>query len=123
LLSGTFYFINDGVNTDADLAAHITITNTREICVNGKPIGEVFPLVPPSDYLSSIMDDFKYCLESIEDPIYCTLNLIRVYWYLKEGVISSKQEAGKWGLSIFSKELNRTLKKVVKCYATDKHTY
>lgn len=124
LLSGTYKFLNGDVNTDADLAAHITVTHNRGICVDGKPIGEVFPLVPSSDYLSSIMGDFRDCLENIEeDPIYCTLNLIRVYWYLKEGVISSKQEAGSWGLSTFPKEMSITIKKVVECYANDKDTF
>ena len=121
LLSGTNKFLNGDVNTDADLAAHITITNKRGICVYGKPIDEVFPLIPPSDYLSSIMFDFEDCLENIEeDPIYCTLNLIRVYWYLLEGVISSKQEAGDWGLSTFPEEMRHTVKKVIECYSDDK---
>ncbi|MGI8387826.1 aminoglycoside adenylyltransferase domain-containing protein [Robertmurraya sp. P23] len=124
LLSGTDKFLNGDVNTDADLAAHITITNKRGVCVYGKSIDEVFPLVPSSDYLSSIMGDFTDCLENIEeDPIYCTLNLIRVYWYLKEGVVSSKQEAGNWGLSKFPKEMKNTVEKVVKCYSNDKDTY
>ncbi len=124
LLSGTDKFLNDDVNTDADIAAHITITNKRGVCVYGKSIDEVFPHVPSSDYLSSIMGDFTDCLENIEEePIYCTLNLIRVYWYLKEGVISSKQEAGNWGLSTFPKEMKNTVEKVVKCYSNDKDTY
>ena len=58
------------------------------------------------------MGDFKECLENIEeDPIYCTLNMIRVYMYLQEGVISSKLEAGKWGRSTFPKEMKNTIKK------------
>ena len=124
LLNGTDKFLNGRVDTDADLAAHITITNYRGVCVKGKPINEVFPQVPASDYLLSIMGDFKECLENIEeDPIYCTLNMIRVYMYLQEGVISSKLEAGKWGRSTFSKEMKNTIKKVVECYTNDKNRY
>ncbi|WP_223701175.1 aminoglycoside adenylyltransferase domain-containing protein [Sutcliffiella deserti] len=124
LVGGTCDYLNSDVHTDMDLAAHITITNERGICVYGKSIKEVFPFVPQSDYLSSIMGDFKDCLGNIEeDPIYCTLNLIRVYWYLKEGVISSKQEAGNWGVSAFPIEMKDTIEKVVKCYSTDKDTY
>jgi len=124
LLNGTEEFLNDQVHTDADLAAHITITNNRGICLQGKPIGEVFPLVPASDYRSSIMGDFKECLKNIEEaPIYCTLNMMRVYWYLKEGVISSKLEAGKWGISTFPMEMKNTIKKVVESYANDKIRY
>jgi len=124
LLRGTYKFLNGDIDTDPDLAAHITITNNRGICIVGKPIGQVFPLVPRSDYISSIVGDFNECLENIqEDPVYCTLNLIRVFWYLKEGVISSKQEAGNWGLVTFPKEFCITIKKVVKCYANHKNSY
>ena len=124
LLNGTDKFLNGHVQTDADLAVHITITNYRGVCVKGKPIDEVFPQIPASDYLLSIMGDFKECLENIEeDPIYCTLNMIRVYMYLQEGVISSKLEAGKWGRSTFPKEMKNTIKKVVECYTNDKNRY
>ncbi|MFD0051663.1 aminoglycoside adenylyltransferase domain-containing protein [Actinomycetes bacterium NPDC127524] len=124
LLSGTEIFLNGDVNTDADLAAHITITNKRGVCVYGKSIEEAFPLVPSSDYLSSITGDFTNCIKNIEeDPIYCTLNLIRVYWYLKDRVISSKLEAGNWGVSTFPKELQNTVAKVVVCYSNNRDTY
>jgi hypothetical protein len=43
-----------------------------------------------------------------------------VYWYFKEGVISSKQEAGNWGLSSFPKEFGLTIQKVINSYADEK---
>ncbi|CAI9387567.1 hypothetical protein BACSP_02034 [Bacillus sp. T2.9-1] len=122
LLRNTDIFIKD-VNTDPDLAAHITIINHRGICIEGKPVNEVFPLIPKTDYVSSIIGDYQECLGNIvEDPIYCSLNLIRVYWYLKEGVISSKQEAGNWGLMALPQELRITIRKVVDIYANNKDT-
>ncbi|WP_010649791.1 aminoglycoside adenylyltransferase domain-containing protein [Oceanobacillus massiliensis] len=124
LLRGTYTFLNDEVNTDTDLAAHITITNHRGICVEGEPIDEVFPSIPKLDYISSILGDYQECLGNIEeDPIYCSLNLIRVFWYLKEGAISSKQEAGNWGLQTFPQELSITIRKVVNSYANKTGTY
>ncbi|MEH7237990.1 aminoglycoside adenylyltransferase domain-containing protein [Bacillus sp. JJ1562] len=123
LANGTYHYLNEKVKTDADLAAHITITTNRGICIEGKPIGEVFPLVPSSHYISSIMGDFEDCLVNIEeDPVYCTLNIIRVFWYLNEGVISSKLEAGNWGLAALPKEMGITVKKAVECYEKDKET-
>lgn len=117
LLNDSNHFLNSDIHTDSDLAAHLTITYQRGICVEGKPIKEVFPLVPSSDYISSILGDYQDCLENIEDdPIYCSLNLIRVFWYLKERVISSKQEAGHWGLKNFPGELSITISKVVNFY-------
>jgi predicted nucleotidyltransferase len=118
LKSGTCEWINDDIKTDADLAAHITILNNRGICIAGRPINEIIPLVPQSDYVSSIVSDFNDCIENIdEDPIYCTLNMIRVYWYLKEGVISSKREAGHWGVVNLPSELRMMIKKVNDCYS------
>ncbi|WP_052345682.1 aminoglycoside adenylyltransferase domain-containing protein [Paucisalibacillus sp. EB02] len=111
-------FINDSINLDPDLAAYIMIINHRGICLEGKPIVEVFPSVPKSDYLSSIMEDFEDCLVGIVDnPIYCSLNLLRVYWYLKEGVISSKQEAGEWGLHILPPKLKSIIQNIVNDYS------
>ena len=117
LLNGTDHFLNEKVLFDNDLAAHITILHHKGICISGRPIAEVFPTVPPEDYLSAILGDFKDCLENIEvNPVYCTLNLIRVFWYVKEGIISSKQEAGEWGISTFPEEIGGTIRKVVDCY-------
>ena len=47
LLNDTSHFVNSAVRTDADLAAHITIVYSRGICIEGAPIGEVFPLDCP----------------------------------------------------------------------------
>ncbi|MEW9676394.1 aminoglycoside adenylyltransferase domain-containing protein [Lentibacillus sp. L22] len=106
------------------MAAHVTITNHRGICVVGDPIGKVFPLVPRSNYISSIVGDFQDCLQSIEDePVYCSLNMIRVYWYLKEGVISSKLEAGNWGLKTLPQDLRIIVRKVVDIYTDKKDTF
>ncbi len=121
LLTDTYHFLYEAIKTDADLAAHITITKHKGICMKGKPIDDVFPNVPKSDYIKSIMSDYQYCIENIvEDPIYCSLNLIRVFWYLKEGVISSKQEAGIWGLKTFPQELIITIRKVLDSYGNRK---
>lgn len=113
-------FVSGMPMKDADLAAHIMITNYCGICVWGRPIDKVFPTVPKADYLSSILTDYEDCLTNITlNPIYCTLNLIRVYWYLKENKISSKEEAGKWGLSHLPQEFNSTIQQVVAAYASE----
>lgn len=117
LMNGNFPLTNGETDTDTDLAAHLTITYHRGICIEGKAIKDVFPAIPKSDYLSPILADYRECLENIsEDPIYCSLNLIRVFRYLKKGVISSKIEAGQWGLKTFPQELRNTIGKVVDCY-------
>lgn len=98
LAERTELYFNSEVRTDPDLAAHITIIRHCGICLSGKEIELVFPEVPKKDYLASLLSDFEECLLRIqEDPVYCILNMIRVYWYLKEEKIASKKEAGLAG--------------------------
>ena len=124
LFQGTPKYISEVIQTDPDLAAHVTITYHRGICIEGKPIDEVFPEVPLDDYLSSIMADYLTCLENIaEDPVYCAFNMLRVLWFLDEGVISSKQEAANWGQINLSKEFRMTIKKLAENDADGKDSW
>ncbi|GGF22480.1 streptomycin 3''-adenylyltransferase [Halobacillus andaensis] len=117
-------FINEEIKTDPDLAAHIHIINQRGICLTGPPITEVFPEIPPADYLSSVMGDYEECIENIEnDPIYCTLNMLRVLLYVKTGAAVSKEEAGEWGVISFPEKMSRTIEKALGSYRSDKPLY
>ncbi len=85
--------------TDPDLAAHIKITHHRGICLNGQPIMDVFPPVPHVDYLDSILQDFDFARERMNaNPVYAILNFCRIYAYVVENRITSKDEAGEWAL-------------------------
>jgi streptomycin 3"-adenylyltransferase len=87
-----------GNGVDPDLASHITILTNRGICLFGKSINEVFEPVQKKYYIESIIGDIKSAKDSILDlPIYYILNLCRVLYFLREGVISSKKEGGEWG--------------------------
>ena len=124
LFEKRFTYLNEDIKTDPDLAAHITIMNDRGICIEGSSISEVFPRIPSSDFLSSIKGDYEECLANIvDDPIYCSLNMLRVFWYVKEGIISSKQEAGNWGLTSLPDEMKGTMQKVVNSYQSEKGSY
>lgn len=117
LLTEQYEAINNDHKVDPDLAAHLTILTHRGICSEGPPIDDVFPVIPRAHYLSSILADYQDCLKNVEtDPVYCVLNLIRVYWYVKEEVISSKLEAGEYGLTSFPQEYKETIRKVLESY-------
>lgn len=91
-------YIEKMKGTDKDLAAHFTITYHRGEMLYGKEFSEVFAPVPQKDYLDSIWCDIENAAEEIaENPMYLTLNLCRVFAYVKEGLITSKQEGGEWG--------------------------
>lgn len=85
---------------DPDLAAHITVTVSRGICIFGKPINAVFEPVQRKFYIESIIYDIENAKEDIlKSPMYVVLNLCRVLYYLKESVICSKKEGGEWACS------------------------
>ena len=91
--------VRSSARTDPDLAAHVMITRARGICLVGKPIPDVFPEVPRAEYLDSILSDFDYAQERMNDnPVYAVLNFCRIYGYALEGRIDSKDEAGVWAL-------------------------
>ncbi|MBU9674492.1 DUF4111 domain-containing protein [Planococcus sp. CP5-4] len=121
LRNGTALYLNGEEKTDVDLAAHFMILKHRGICLAGGPIQETFPSIPQQDYLASIMEDYEECVEKIhEKPMYCTLNLVRVYWYIKEGKICSKQEAGKWGQESLPEQFTELIQQAAEAYRTDR---
>ena len=56
----------------------------------------------------------------MDDPIYCILNMCRVYWFLLEDVISSKQEAGHWAIGILPDKLRALVSKASDIYSGSK---
>ncbi len=91
-------------DTDPDLAAHLTITRRRGLCLYGAPIEQTIPLVPAEDYADSIVGDLEWMRERYaENPSgispYLVLNACRVYAFLLEGAVFSKDEGGQWALT------------------------
>ena len=85
--------------TDPDLAAHFTITKIKGFCIYGKDINEIFGNVNEEYYLKSILNDVENVeIEIINDPVYFFLNLCRVYAFIQEKLILSKEDGGLWGL-------------------------
>lgn len=117
LANDTWRSWNDETRCDPDLAAHITVTRARGICLHGKPILEVLPPVPPAFYIASIVGDFHDALaERQHMPVYFTLNTCRVLAYLREGHIYSKDEGGVWGLQTLPAELHGVVEQALNIY-------
>ncbi len=92
---------SDGVQVDADLAAHITVTLHCGICLYGKSVAEAFPAVPHEHYLASILEDFDWGEERLGlYPTYFILNACRIYACWRKGLICSKDEGGEWALRV-----------------------
>lgn len=119
LESGRWQHWNEKIARDPDLAVHVTITKHRGIRILGVPIPQVFPDVPKHDYLASIAEDVTSVLEGVQDdPIYSILNVCRVYAFLQDGLICSKQEGGQWALTFVPEELRLVMARALESYAT-----
>lgn len=84
---------------DEDLASQLMVAYYRGTCLYGKPLEQICEPIPEKFYLKSIYHDVKTAEQDvIDNPVYVTLNLCRVLYYLKEGQVSSKREGGEWGV-------------------------
>jgi predicted nucleotidyltransferase len=117
LENGAWTKWNDTILIDADLAAHFTIMMNRGICLLGKPVKEVFPLVPTRYYIASIVGDFAEAKDARSSkPFYFILNACRVYAYLLDGSIFSKDEGGSWGLLTLPGEYHSVIVQALEIY-------
>lgn len=102
---------------DPDLAAHVTMLKARGLCLSGSPIDKVFPDVPTSHFLSSLKEDIVGALRDIEaNPVYGVLNVLRFYYFIKEGVLASKKEGGEWGMSQLPAGYRTTIERILHDY-------
>lgn len=107
--------------TDCDLAAHFIVIKKKGLVLYGLPIKDVFEDVSASDYLASIKADIEDAENDIEtNPVYIILNLCRVLAYIKDNLVLSKSEGGKWGICHLSDEYKDLIQEALDCYATDK---
>ena len=81
---------------DDDLNAHVTVMRARGICVDGRPIEEVFGKVAKANYLKSLISDMGW---DKAQTTYHVLNAARTLAYLREGMVLSKLEGGQWCLA------------------------
>ncbi|MFF2912717.1 aminoglycoside adenylyltransferase domain-containing protein [Paenibacillus sp. NPDC057934] len=84
---------------DKDLASQIAVAYCRGRNLYGRPLAEIYPPIDRQYYLASILYDIECASDEILDkPMYVTLNLCRVLYFIRESVISSKKEGGTWGV-------------------------
>jgi streptomycin 3"-adenylyltransferase len=85
-------------HTDRDLAAHIRVTRERGVCLHGQPIATTFPPIPDADYIDALLYDYDDARDTIaRNPVYSVLNLCRVFRFLLDNTLTSKDEGGAWG--------------------------
>ena len=81
----------------------------------------MFPSVPVEDYWASLLADFEWGYERLgQNPVYFILNACRIYAYVREGRICSKDEGGAWAASILPGEFRETVGRALGIYRGDK---
>ena len=110
-------YCRDMHGVDPDLAAHFTVTRAVGSALYGPPVREVFGEVPRAAYADSILSDVENAETDIADnPVYITLNLCRVLAYLQEGLVLSKRQGGRWGLTHLTAEVHPLLSAALAAY-------
>lgn len=95
-------FIVDEDFCDADIACHAHLTNQSGICIYGRPIKDVFPIIPEKDFWNSISINITEYDFHAYNPRYFTNNILilgRILSYKIEKRILSKYEGGLWTLN------------------------
>ena len=89
----------DDIKTDFDLATHFTVIKHTGIVLCGPPIPTLFGNIPKEHYIDSICRDIQNAKQDVlHNPAYIVLNLCRVYAYLRDTLILSKEQGAQWGL-------------------------
>ncbi|WP_379153945.1 aminoglycoside adenylyltransferase domain-containing protein [Paenibacillus sp. sgz5001063] len=102
---------------DEDLASQIAVAYYRGRTLYGEPLAKCYPAVGHSAYLSSILHDIADAATDIlENPMYMTLNLCRVLYYIQEGQIASKREGGEWGIASLPSEFRELVQVLLDQY-------
>jgi predicted nucleotidyltransferase len=117
LTNGDWRRWNDERRHDPDLAAHVTVTRVRGICIEGAPIEGALPPVPAADYWDAIEGDFRWIVEHPEeDPVYGVLNACRVLGCAETGQVLSKDEGGVWALAALPVEHRSVVERALAVY-------
>jgi len=110
-------FIKNMKGRDLDLVTHFMIVIKFGQVLLGKPIEQVFGIVPEEYYWNSIYQDIENVQNEItREPLYCILNLCRVLAYKEEKRILSKYAGGKWAMNFLPKKYVALIEKAVKQY-------
>jgi predicted nucleotidyltransferase len=107
-----------GPGEDPDLAAHVTVARRAGIALAGPPPHDVFPEVPRTDYVDSLLRDFDSVHADGRPWVpYATLSPARVWAQLAEpDVLHTKDSAAEWALARLPAQHRRALELALASY-------
>lgn len=109
---------------DKDLASQFLVAYQRGKTLYGKPLYEICEPIDSKYYVASIYHDVKDATqEIIGNSVYVVLNLCRVLYYLREGIVSSKKEGGEWGIKTLPQNYHMIIQKCLDKYSGVENEY
>jgi predicted nucleotidyltransferase len=100
---------------DHDLAAHITVLREVGVALTGRPVLEVFPVVPRADYVDSLLRDLAWS-RTERLTLYTVLSASRVWATFVEDKVHSKLSGGLWALANAAAEFRPLIDRAVALY-------
>jgi hypothetical protein len=123
-VAGSQEFDNKNLPLDADLIAHLMVTQQRGISLYGPEPKEVIGKLNWDDYLASVKLDIAWILEGeniLSSPFYGVLNLCR--WVMMklsdQQIVPSKEEAGLWALENLTLKDKGIIEKALEAYRSN----
>jgi streptomycin 3"-adenylyltransferase len=101
--------------TDADLAAHVTIARHAGIAVLGPPSEAMFPVVPFDDYRCALGTDLEWA-RTVRSALYGILSPCRVWATLATGEVQSKASGARWALERLPHDLTTLVETALASY-------
>jgi len=101
--------------TNADLAAHVTVTRAAGIAIVGPPPYELLPEVPFADYRDSLLRDLEWA-RTAESESYGILSPCRIWATVETRQIHSKVSGAHWALERLPADLERPVAAALATY-------
>ncbi len=110
-----------GAHDDPDLVIYLTVLHRVGIVLYGQPINEALPVVPERIFRAALLADFQYALDNRNrEPIYFVLNACRIYAYLRDGKLLSKDAGGEWGLEHLPEQYQPLIQQSLALYRSER---
>jgi predicted nucleotidyltransferase len=118
---GTWQRWSEQPQYDPHLAIYLTVLYRKGIRLSGIPIVEAFPVVPEQTFRDALIASFQEQREHrLRDLVAFVLNACRVYAYLRDGALLSKDEGGTWGFANLPESVHPLIHQSLALYRGDR---
>ena len=116
---------------EKEILSNLYTARRRGFCIWGKPMSRVFSRIPAQYHLRSVIEDLesrrKYLRENADQVgydvvVFWVLGSCRILAFIREDIVLSKLEGGRWGLANLPEEYHSVIKQAILRYQGKKRT-